>query len=168
MKRLLWCVCLLAVQILLLNRISLLGCATPCIYIILVLLLDSNVSPSQRMLWGFCMGLVADIFTNTPGLQAASLTVLAYAEPALLKLFISVDRRAQINPGNVSMGWFPFVWYVLTGSLLFHSVKSILNMHVGNNWWFCLLGIVLSTVMTTLLISVIEILFRRNQRRRFR
>lgn len=167
-RRLLWCVVLLAVQILFLNRISLFGCATPCASIILILLLDTNVSPAQRMLWGFCMGLVSDIFTNTPGMQAASLSLVAFAEPAVLKLFISVDRRAHVNPGIVSMGWIPFLLYVLTGSLIFHTIKGLLNMHAGNDWWMFLVGVGLSTVMTTFLISLIELLFRRNQRRHFK
>lgn len=167
-RRLLCCVVLLAAQILILNRISLFGCAAPSIYILLVLLLDSNVSPAQRMLWAFFMGLTIDIFTNTPGMQAASLLLVAFAEPAILKLFISVDRRAHINPGVVSMGWMPYILYVLINSLIFHAMKALLNMHTGNDLRMLLVGVGLSTVTTTILVLLIELLFRRNQRRRFK
>lgn len=168
LRRLLYAVLLIAVQVLLLDRICLLGYSTPFLYILFVLILDSDVSPVQRMLWGFCMGLSVDVFMNTPGVQAASLTLLSYLQPSLLRLEVTFDRRDHINPGVVSMGWRAYSIYLIVGTLVFMTVCSLLGTLISAGPVAILVRILLSTVMTVLLMLAVELVFRKNQRRRFR
>ncbi len=128
LKRLGICILLMLLQIFLLDRVCLWGLVTPYLYIYLILIFDSDVKPVQRMLWGFLMGLLADVFTDTPGVQAAALTLLAYLQPYLLRLFVTFDRRTRLNPGMVSMGFGPCSLYYLGGSLVFNLARCLLSI----------------------------------------
>ena len=167
LKRLLVCLALLAVQILLLDRICLFHCVIPYIYFWFILLLDSDISPYQRMLWGFFMGLAADIFLNTPGVQAASLTLTAYVQPFLLKLFVTYEHKDRINPGAVTMSWGPYTLYLISSALVFHTAVTLLSLSVIEPG-ILLLRILVGTALSVLMILLVEILTRRKQRRRFR
>lgn len=59
------CLVLVLVQALVLNHIHLFGCAMPLFYVYLVLLYPRNYARWGLLLWGFFLGLVIDIFSNT-------------------------------------------------------------------------------------------------------
>ena len=71
-KRLATFVVLVLVQGLVFNHIHLFNCATPLLYIIMVLHFRRNHPKWAVLLWCFMMGLCVDVFANTPGVAAAS------------------------------------------------------------------------------------------------
>lgn len=159
---------LLLLQILLLDRLVLLGTVTPMIYILFILILDTDMSPVQRMVWGVCAGLANDVFMNTLGINAASMTLLAYLQPPMLRLFVTYERRDNINPGIVSMGLRGYVLYVSLGSLLFSTVYILLRTVALDSLLMLVLRILASAAISVVLILAVEFLFRKNQRRHFR
>ena len=74
LKRLLFFAILLVAQALVLNHIHLFNCATPLLYVYLVLLFPRNFPKWAILLWSFALGLCVDSFTNTPGVAAGSMT----------------------------------------------------------------------------------------------
>lgn len=64
------------VQVLVLNHINLLGCATPLLYIYFIMLFRRGFPQWGILLWSFLIGLCIDMFSNTPGVAAASATFL--------------------------------------------------------------------------------------------
>lgn len=144
------------------------GCVTPYIYILIILLCDPNGSPAGRMLAGFCMGLAVDIFAGTPGAQAASLTLLAYIQPSILRLFMTYDRKDHITPGALSMGWGSFSLYAFVGTLLFVTVYTLFRITEVVDWMSVTIGVALSTLTSLVLMLFLEIQSFRKQRRRFR
>ena len=75
-KRLATFVVLVLVQGLVFNHIHLFNCATPLLYIIMVLHFRRNHPKWAVLLWCFMMGLCVDVFANTPGVAAASMTAV--------------------------------------------------------------------------------------------
>lgn len=73
-KRLGWFWLLVFIQVLVLNHVHLMGYAMPFLYVYLILVLNINVSRNILLLWGFFLGLAVDIFSNTPGMNAAATT----------------------------------------------------------------------------------------------
>ena len=67
----------LLVQVLVLNHVHLFDSATPLLYIYMVLLFPRNYPKWGMLVWAFAMGLGVDMFSNTPGVAAASLTLVA-------------------------------------------------------------------------------------------
>ena len=66
-----WFIGLVLLQVLILNHIHILGIATPFLYIYFIIKLSSGVSRNVVMLWAFLLGIIIDIFSNTPGMNAA-------------------------------------------------------------------------------------------------
>ena len=159
---------LMLLQIFLLDRICILGYVTPFIYIYLILILDSDVGPVQRMLWGFAMGLLADVFTDTPGVQAAALTLMAYLQPYILRLFVTFDRRTRLNPGMVSMGIGPCSLYYFSGSLVFNLARGLLSVSPAVGWLMFCEEVILCSLLTYLVMFLIELLLCRRRRKHYR
>lgn len=82
-KRLGIFVVLVLVQGLVFNHIHLFNCATPLLYIFMVLHFRRNHPRWSVMLWSFMMGLCIDVFANTPGVAAASMTFIGLLQPYL-------------------------------------------------------------------------------------
>lgn len=147
---------LAALQVLFLNRIALFGYATPLFYIWMIARFDNAMTRSGVLLWAFFLGLLIDLFSGTPGLNAASATLLAMFQPGIVKLFVPLDRYDVIVPGSASMGGRPFIGYLLLLTTLHHTVYFILRSIPLGDWPVLVLKIVFSTIMTFVFMLVAE------------
>lgn len=166
LRKLVIAVPVLLLQVLALNHIHLFGYATPFLFIYLILINDVSSTPADRMLWAFFMGLVTDIFSSTPGMHAASATLLAYIQPWLLGLFVSLDKKDQFAPGVETMNTRQFFLYLTAGTLVHHICYFLLKTFSFQDWRVLILRIVASMVLTMLLMAVSEYLFRVKKHRR--
>ena len=149
---------LVALQALILNRIALFGYVTPLFYIWMIARFDSSMSRSSILLWAFFLGLLIDIFSGTPGLNAASATLLAMFQPGIIKLFVSLDRRDVLVPSSSSMGGRSFMGYLLLITVLHHGVYFILRSTPLNDWSVLILKLVFSSLLTFVLMVVAELI----------
>jgi hypothetical protein len=118
------------------------------------------------MLVSFIFGLTLDYFTQTPGLHAASCTLIAYLRPFVVNILIP-QEGAELNyksPSPVSMGWAPYAIYVLVLTLVHNSYLVLLEwLQFGSFLYF--LGKVLATSgVSLMLILVTELLFFRKEK----
>jgi len=155
-RRLFLLIGLVLLQVLFLNRISLFGYVTPLYYIWLIVRFDSSMKRSGILLWAFFLGLFIDLFSGTPGLNAASATFLAMLQPGIVKLFVSLDRHDVLIPCSASMGGRQFAGYLLLMTVLHHTVYFILRSIPLNDWPMLVLKIVFSTLLTFILMLVTE------------
>lgn len=155
-RRLLTLLLLAALQVLFLNRICLFGYVTPLFYIWMIARFDSSMSRSSILTWAFVLGLLIDMFSATPGLNAASATLLAMFQPGLVKLFVTLDRHDVFVPGFISMGGRQFVGYLLLLTLLHHTVYFILRSIPLGDWSVLALKVVFSSLLTFILMLVAE------------
>ena len=81
-----WFIGLVLLQVLILNQMHINGYATPFLYIYFILKFHSRVSRNELMVWGFVLGLVVDMFSNTPGMNAAVTTCLAFFRNTFLRM----------------------------------------------------------------------------------
>ncbi|HRN15840.1 MAG TPA: rod shape-determining protein MreD [Xylanibacter oryzae] len=156
LKRSLTFIVLCLAQALVFNHIHLFDCATPLLYVYLVMLFRRNTSRWSILLWSFFLGLSVDMFANTPGVAAASLTFIGLIQPYILDLFMLQDSDDDFEPGLKSMGGDRFFYYVLILDLLYNIVFFTLETFNFFNWiqWLeCIGG---STIITVILILVIE------------
>jgi len=155
-KRLGWFWLLVLMQVLVLNHVHVLGCATPFLYICLVLMMDVSISRNALLWWGFFLGLAVDVFSDTPGMNAAATTFLAFVRPFLLTLFAPRDCADDMEPGCGTMGKWLFFRYILVGVFLHHAVLLAIESFSFFGWGFLLLGILSSSLLTTCCIMAIE------------
>ncbi len=146
----------LLVQVLVLNHIHLLGCATPLLYIYMVLLFPRNYPKWAMLLWAFGLGLSVDIFSNTPGVAAASMTLAAFLRPYLLEPFLQRESADDLVPSMKSLGTFRYV-VLATILILFYCLTFFsLEMFSFFNWvqWlYCIGG---SAALTLVLVLALD------------
>lgn len=155
-KRLVSFAVLCLVQALVLNRIHLFDCATPLLYVYMVLIFPHNYPKWGVLLWSFMLGLSIDTFSNTPGVVSASLTLVGAIQPYFFNLFIQRDAPEDISPSVKSLGPAKFTFYavvlVLLHCLLFFTLETF-SFFNWLQWLKCVAG---STVITLILVLTIE------------
>ena len=150
-------VLLLLAQILVLGRIHLFDFATPLLYVYFITQFPRNYPKWALLLWGFVLGLIIDIFGNTPGLAASSLTLVALVQPYYLELFVPRDSAENLQPTMATIGPLKYTYYA-TGLVLFYCFVfyslEMFNFFNVLQWVLCALG---SALLTILLIFTFEI-----------
>ena len=156
-RRLILFVVLCMVQALVLNRVHLFNYAIPLFYVYFVLSFPRNYPKWAILLWSFAMGLFVDIFANTPGLAAASMTLIAAIQPYYLELFVPRDSAENMKPTIQTLGPSKYSTYIVPLTLLycivFYSLEFF-NFYNWMQWLFCVVG---STAITLVLIYTFEI-----------
>ena len=156
LSQFLWFVVMLVVQALLLNNIHLFGCSTPLLYVYVILMARRDFPRWGLLLFGFLLGLGVDMFSNTPGVGACSMTLLAFVQPMLMKLFLPRDSADEFQPGIPSLGLMKFVYFSFISIFLYSLVFFTLEMFNFFNWTLWALSVGGSTLLTLLLVIVID------------
>lgn len=155
LRRLALFVVLLLAQALVLNHIHLFGIATPLLYVYFVTSFPHGYPRWGVMLWSFFLGLMIDIFTNTPGVASASMTLLALVQPYVLEVFMTRDSRDSdeaFQPALFSMGASKFIYYTLLLTFIYCLVFFTVETFSFFNWLQWLLCILSSTVLSEILV----------------
>lgn len=147
---------LILVQGLVFGRIHLYGVATPLFYVYFAIILPRNYPRWASLLWCFLLGLGVDIFSNTPGVAAASMTVIGMVQPWMLELFVPRDAADDLKSsastlGNGKFATFSF-FLVLIYCLLFYTLETFSFF----DWQHWLLCVVSSTLLTYILVITQE------------
>ena len=144
LQRIEWFIGLVLLQVLVLNRMHMNGYATPFFFIYFILKYNSGVSRNTLMVWSFLLGLTVDIFSNTPGMNAAAATLLAFMREPILEDF---------EPGIKSMGISPYFRYILLCTFLFCSILMVID-----TFSFFNLPVLLLKILTDASITIVCIL----------
>lgn len=151
-----WFIGLVLLQVLILNNVHIAGYATPFLYIYLILKFESDTPRNALMLWAFFLGLAVDVFSDTPGMNAAATVLLAFLRPTFLRLFVPRDTLDTLVPAIRTMGILPFLKYLVVSVLIHHGLLLTLKFfsfaHIGT----LLLRIAASTLLTVTCIMAVE------------
>jgi hypothetical protein len=125
-----------------------------------IMLLPFETGVITLMILGFTLGLILDIFSNTYGLQASSLLLMAYMRPVIFKFYGPREGYDPLKePSIFDMGnrWFLFVfgylilihhfWYFLIEIFRFDQFLLILQKTIFSGIASYLLCIVLQTFL---------------------
>lgn len=156
LRRLLIFVALCLAQALVLNRIQLFGCATPLLYVYFIIILPRGYPRWAALLWGFSLGLSVDMFANTPGVAAASMTLVALLQPYLIELFLPRDAEENIASAVYSLGVWRFLCLASILTCVFALAFFALELFSIFNWLLWLECAGASTLLTIVLIMAME------------
>lgn len=148
----------LVLQILLFNHIHLFGYVTPLFMGYMIVPFNKGSERIEMLLWGFFTGLFFDMFCNTAGMGAGSMTLLAMVQPVILSPFTPRDAAADYTPGFKTMGFWNYTMYCFTGMLILHTVFFFLDAFTISNVLLTLSAIVIGTFATTFLCIIAELL----------
>ena len=156
LNRLIMFVVLLVVQVLVLNHVWLLNVATPLLYVYFAITFPRNTEKGEVLGWCFLLGLLIDIFSNTPGLAAGTLTLIGMAQTYLVELFVPRDSVENLEVSAATLGWGKFSMLSGILTLIYCLLFFILEAFNFFDWQLWILRAVFSTVLTLLLMLAIE------------
>ncbi len=149
-------VTLFLVQVLILNHVHLLGVGTPLLYVYFVITFRRN-SPKWLVLVScFLLGLLIDIFSNTPGLAACVMTLVALAQTYLIELVVPRDSADDLEASTKALGFSKFVTLSTLLTLLYCLVFFALEAFNFFDVLLWLARSAVSSVLTIVLILAIE------------
>lgn len=151
---------LVLLQVLVCNHIHLLGYVTPLAIGYMVVCFHRNTSRSTALMWGFVIGFISDMFSNTAGMAAAGCTLMALIQPVLLNMMSPRDSADDLTPSFSTLGFWNYTFYVLLLMLVLHAVFYLLDAFTLVNWQLTLLSIAGGTLLATLITIFIEMLVR--------
>lgn len=147
---------LLIVQLAILNQLHLFGYATPLLIGYMIICFDTNTSRLTALLWGFAIGIIFDIFSNTVGIGAASCTLLAFVQPYLLKLFMPRDVIDQFKPTIQTLSLQKYIFYTLSCMGVLHFCFYLLQAFTMAGLWLTIGAMVGGTLLASLLVVCVE------------
>ena len=152
---------LILVQDIVVDKLPLGTYIRPEIYTIFILILPFNYPPISTLGWAFALGLGIDLFSmDVVGLHTASLLVLAYVRPRLLKLVSPKDDLESIaTPSYHNLGWRSFIIYVILSVAIYNMVLFTLDAFSFHHFLHLVARIASSTLVTTFFIILIQIAF---------
>ena len=161
LNRLKWFVGLVLFQVLILNQMHINGYATPFLYIYFILCFQSRASRNELMLWAFALGLTVDMFSNTPGMNAAAATCLAFFRTPMLRMVTLRDMDDDFEPSVKVMGFSAFFRYALLTCTLFCILFLLIDTFSFFNLPVLLLKVVTSTATTLICVMCTELIRRK-------
>lgn len=158
LKRFAQLLVLLALQVLLMNHIHVMGYGVPLVYVTLLLYVPVNANRIATLMWAFAMGFLVDMFSNTPGLSAASLTFAAMFQPGWLKMLTPKDALEDMTPNYHTMGVWNHLRYLTFLLFLHHLAYYLLESFSFYNLMDLGMAFGCSLLMSWIVIVVLETL----------
>jgi hypothetical protein len=164
LKHIIRCCVFIFVQVFLLSEIPPLHrYVSPYLYYIFILWLPFRIPRIALMLIAFFYGLILDAFLHTPGLHAASCTLIAFLRPFIISLLLpkEVGETGYPEPSYKSMGLIPYGTYMLLLTFCHHFYLTLLEwLQLGGFLLF--IGKVLASMgVSLLLVLITELIFSR-------
>lgn len=148
------------IQVLILNQLPLHRFISPYIYPLFILLLPFRTPQWLMLVLGFSIGTIIDLFTHTPGLNAAATTLLAFIRNYIIELYSPRNMVSNIPfPSLQYLGFKFFLSYILTCIFIHLFVLFFLDSFGSISIFEILLRVLLSTLFSAILILLYEYLF---------
>lgn len=157
-KHILWSIVILVSQVLIFNHVQISGYGTPLVCVFPILLFNLNTPRWIILITGFCIGIIEDMFINTPGIAAASFTFVAMCQPGILKILAprDDDDNKELVPSPQTLGWENFGLYTAIITFLLSVTFFTLESFSFFNLTRYLLSICTTWGITLLLLFAIE------------
>lgn len=159
----------LVIQIIILNEVPPLHqFITPYLYFTFLLWLPFGTNRLTLTILGFILGYSLDIFTNTPGLHAAAATLVGYVRPTILNLLLAQETSEEVTkePSVGTMGWGPFLIYVFLLTFIHHFYLVLLEWLQFGNFTYFIGKVIATSLMSVLLILLVELVMNRRNIKR--
>lgn len=156
-------VTLVLLQVIVLSRITLFGFATPLLYIYFIIKLPFGRNRFYVIISSFILGLVIDIFLNTPGVNAAASTIVASLRVLVAPLFYPKNELEVIVP-SIRTSASAFIKYTIVMVAFHHTLLFFIDALSLFNFTEMLIRIGSSSLVTILLILSMDSLFYRKGR----
>lgn len=150
---------ILALQVLVFDYIHLWGYATPLLGVMVVVYSPLSDNRVTNLVMSFMAGIVMDMFTNSPGVAAASMTLASFVQHPLLEMMVPKDSDENMLPSWHTMGMSSYSAYLAIMLAVYHLAYFVLEVFSFINPVDMIISIVSSYVLSFILAMSFE-LFR--------
>lgn len=152
-----WFIILILLQVSVFNRIAIFGYATPFLFLYFILKLPTTLSANRVMTLSFAMGLIIDIFSNTPGMCALAAVSVAFVRRSFIALVLQRgNEEVTLIPSFRTFGSEYFSVYAFSIVLLFCILVFVIEAFSFFSPLVLILRILSSAVLTFVLILALE------------
>lgn len=155
---------LVLTQALFFGGIHVFGIATPMIHLYFVVQMQRNMPRWLSMVLSFVVGLLVDMFASTPGMAAASMTLIAFVQPFILNLYLHNADEIDFQPSLRTMGMEKYATYVTFLTVIYCTAFFTLEAFSFHHWRLWILCIIGSTLFTVIPVIIVSLLADRNLR----
>ncbi len=146
------------------NRLVLFSVALAFVFIYFIIKLPVTLGASKVMALSFLLGLCVDIFSDTPGINSLACTCLGGCRHTVLRLYVPrEDDVTHRIPSMRTLGAAVFSKYVVTMSLFYCLMVTLIEAFAFFHPLLMLERIVASTLLTSLLILGIDSISSRSE-----
>ncbi len=163
LREILLFVILVLLQVLLFNRISIFGLAVPILYLYFLIKLPYGRNRFYVIISGFLLGLIIDIFLNTPGMNAAATTIVATFRSVILNLFYPKNEYEELVP-SIHVSAVAFIKFTIVMVLLHQTLLFFIEAFTLFNLIGTLMRIGASSLLTIILILALDSLSIRKEK----
>lgn len=147
---------LVVVQIFLLDNIQVWGYLSPMIYILFIFSLPVRFPRGALLLLAFVLGLIIDIFNNTPGIHAFATVFMAYLRTPIIRMTTSLEDMSNPTPSFRTFRVNGYLEYVIILVLVHHTILFLIESFSFVNISILIPKIFVSAAVTILLILGVE------------
>lgn len=146
-------IALLALQVVVCNRLDLFGFLNPFQYILFIILFPVNGNKFALLLSAFLLGLLQDQFSDGGGAHTTACIILAYIRPAFLRFSFGVSYEYQTIKINDRLSPERFT-FILLSVVTHHFVLFMLELFRFS----LILDVLIRTLCTSIFTLVISII----------
>lgn len=158
---------LLLAQILIFSNINFSSFINPYIFPLFILLLPFETPRWVLMLFGMFSGLLLDYFLGSTGMHAAAGLLIGYMRPFLINIITPKGTEFEISPNVYAQGIAWFIVYLGITMFIYLTLYFFVEAATFLNFFFMLLKIFLSTVVSVIFMLIFLFLFSSKKKRRF-
>ena len=155
----------LLLQVTVVRNMVLFDTAFCYVYVAFIILLPFETRPVLLMVVAFFCGFLVDIFYDSLGMHAAACVLIAFIRPYWTK---TVPPRGGyeigMRPTIKIMGFSWFLTFTLPLILIHHLVLFFVEIGGFHLFWFTLIKVISSTILTFLVVVILQYLFYRSNR----
>lgn len=152
---------LVALQIFVLNRITLLGKYTPVLYPVFVMFYPFFRNRFQFLALSFLLGLAVDSFLQTWGINAFATTLIAYFRTLIFRT--STDTSTDFFSFQ-SLAWTQFLFFIFSSIFLHQLVVQYLEFFKFSRFFEIFLNILVTSVISFIFILLYALIFKIKQK----
>lgn len=155
----------LLMQVTLVRNMILFDTAFCYVYVAFIILLPFEIGPVLLMVIAFLCGFMVDIFYDSLGIHAAACVLIAFLRPFWTK---TVPPRGGyemgMRPTIKIMGFSWFLTFTLPLILIHHAMLFFVEAGGMHLFGFTLVKVISSTILTFLVVVILQYLFYRSTR----
>ena len=122
----------------------------------MIIKLERNYPKWGILLWSFALGVTVDALSNTPGVAAASLTLIGAVQPYFMELFVQRDAAENLMPSLKTLGYGKFIFFAAMLTLLYCIVFFTLETFSFFNFSQWVAQVLGSAIISLVIILTIE------------